>query len=116
MRMAKYVLPCFGQLDSENLERYYDCEINFNNTMVSVHETSGIEKFILAGLKLQRNSLSNWLTMTLRTRSILEQDYKEDVGDTVRAYIEHHLDELGETELNELIQPIKQKNKPVKTR
>lgn len=109
MRMAKYVLPCFGQLDSENLEEYYDCEINFNNTMVSVDLNFGDRKIDISRLEIAKKFIEQLADYDFKNKKYIEQDYKEDVGDTVRAYIEHHLDELGETELNELIDPSNKK-------
>lgn len=38
-----------------------------------------------------------------KNKKYIEQDYKDEDADTVREYIDHHLDELGETEISELI-------------
>lgn len=108
--MAKYVLPHFGQLDSENINEYYDCEINFNNTNVAIDLNFGDTKIDIGRLEIAKKFLEQMADYDFKNKKYIEQDYKDDDCDTVREYIDHHLEELGEDELSELID---QKNKKI---
>jgi hypothetical protein len=41
----------------------------------------------------------------LGNKKIIEKDYNDNTADTVKAYLEHHLEELGEDELEDLVEP-----------
>lgn len=107
--MAKYVLPSFGQLDSENLEEYYDCDIIFNNTQVSIDLNFGDCKIDISRLEIAKKFIEQIADYDYKNKKYIEQDYTDEDGDTVREYVEHHLDELGEDELSELIDPSNKK-------
>lgn len=101
--MATYKLPHFGQLDPVNLDEYYDVGIDFNGKEIQIdlnfeNKTIGIKRLDMVGRFLEKlNEFDE------KNKKYMEQDYKDEEGDTVRTYIEHHLQEIDKDELNELV-------------
>ena len=101
--MARYILPHFGQLDSENVDEYYDTTIKLHDSDIRVDlnfESSSIET---SRLEIARRFIEQIADFDYKNKKYIEQDFKDKDADTVKTYIEHHLDELGDDELNELI-------------
>ena len=101
--MSKYTLPHFGEIDTTKLEEYYDTEIEFNEEEISLDlnfEDESIDTNKLDAIKKMIESLSNY---DKQNKKFIEEDYKDEKQDTVRTYIEHHLEEIDEDELSEII-------------
>jgi len=101
--MAKYILPHFGQLDTDNLEEYYEASIVMNDTEIQIDlnfESNTVDTALLDTAKRFIEQLPDF---DFRNKKLIEQDFQDPSADTVKTYIEHHLDELGEDELDELI-------------
>lgn len=93
--MATYMLPHFGELNLKNLEDYYDVtidlngremeiDLNFENTEISANRMDIVKRFI-----------ENLSTYDKQNKVYIEKDYADEDNDTVRTYVEHHLEEIG---------------------
>ncbi|AZA80753.1 hypothetical protein C1637_11985 [Chryseobacterium lactis] len=101
--MTKYTLPHFGQVSTENLEEYYDVNIDFkgNEILLDLNfENSSIDTPKLDKVK---NFLENIEKFDKLNKTYIVEDYHDQDGDTVKYYIEHHLEEIDQDELSTLI-------------
>lgn len=101
--MSSVKLPYFGHIDPSALEEYYDAEVPYNDTEIIVDlnfETGTIDP---ARLDLVKNFIDNIRIHDINNKKLIAADYDDEQGDTVKEYIEHHLEELGEEELAGLV-------------
>ena len=101
--MANIKLPHFGNLDSDALEQYYDTNINFNSTQVQVDLNFGGETIAPEKLELAGRFIDNIRIHDINNRKRIEVDFNDEDGETVAAYIQHHLEELNSGDINVLI-------------
>ncbi len=101
--MANIKLPHFGNLDSDALEQYYDTNINFNSTQVQVDLNFGGETIAPEKLELAGRFIDNIRIHDINNRKRIEVDFNDEDGETVAAYIKHHLEELNPGDINVLI-------------
>lgn len=101
--MAEYTLPYFGQLSTDNVEEYYDVNIDFNGNEIQVD--LNFERESTDGTKLDqvKNYLENIEKFNRLAKSYILEDYHNEEGDTVKFYLEHHLEEVEQEELSTLI-------------
>ncbi|MFM2375108.1 MAG: hypothetical protein RLZZ165_205 [Bacteroidota bacterium] len=101
--MTQYTLPYFGALPTDHLESYYEIraelggkeiriDLNFENQTI---ETATMDKVKLLIEGIERLDAQN--------KIYILKDYKDENGDTVKTYLEHHLEEVDPEELSELI-------------
>ena len=99
--MSKYTLTNFGEIDTDNLEEYYDAEIFLNGRQIEMDITFD-EKSISVD-KLEK--INQWLTNIQKLDELgittIKDDFKN--GNNVKEYIEHHLDELDNDDIETLI-------------
>lgn len=98
--MANYSLPYFGDLDPKDLEEYYEVEIDFEGQELQIDlnfEDDSIDVKRLDVVKKFMENIPNW---DKKNKQYIEEDYASEEGDTVREYIEHHLEEIGKEELS----------------
>lgn len=101
--MAEYTLPYFGQLSTDNVEEYYDINIDFNGNEIQVDLNFESENTDGAKLDQVKNYLENIETFNRLAKSYILEDYHNEEGDTVKLYLEHHLEEVEQDELSTLI-------------
>jgi hypothetical protein len=101
--MEKYSLPYFGELDPGNLEEYYDVDINFNGQEISIDLNLGNSKIAVERFDLVKRFLENIEAFDKNNKIFIAQDYDDEGSDTVRTYVEHHLEEMDETDLSGLV-------------
>lgn len=101
--MAEYLLPYFGQLSTDNVEEYYDVNIDFNGNEIQVDLNFESKNTDAAKLDQVKNYLENIETYNKLAKSYLLEDYHNEEGDTVKFYLEHHLEEVEQDELSTLI-------------
>src|SRR6478736_6336491 len=103
--MSKYTLTNFGEIDAGDLEEYYDAEIIFNGRQIEVDITFDEKSIDLGKLK----KINDWLTNIQRLDELGLATIKEDFqsGNTVREYIEYHIDELDSDDLKNLFKQVK---------
>src|SRR5687767_3195285 len=101
--MPKYTLPHFGEIDTSNLEEYYDVEIEFNGTDVAIDLNFDEKSIDTKHLDNVNKIIKDLATYDSQNIKYIEADYKDKDADTVRTYIEHHLEEIDEAELLDVI-------------
>ncbi|CAN5877434.1 hypothetical protein BH11BAC4_BH11BAC4_17840 [soil metagenome] len=103
--MAFFSLPHFEKIDPEALAAYYDVNIHFNNTEIQIDLNFDNKSIAPARLETVKHFIENIRIHDLKNKEYIQQDYKDEDSDTVKFYLEQHLEELGETELASLIDP-----------
>jgi len=101
--MSKFEVPYFGQLNLESLKEYYSTETKFNNIEIQLDlnfENKAIESATMTAVK---NILENIAKLDQQNKVYINNDYNDEDGDTVRFYLEHHLEEVDKQELSTLI-------------
>lgn len=101
--MKEYTLPHFGQLSTENLEEYYTTNMDFNCNEVQVDLNFENKNIDPSQLKKVKNYLENIGKFDKLNKTYLHDDYNDKEGETVKFYVEHHLEEVEKEELSTLI-------------
>jgi len=101
--MSNFKLPHFGFIDPASLEEYYDVEIPFNDTEIQIDLNFNKKTIDPERLETVKQFIENIRIHDLANRKHMEADYNDEDGDTVKFYLENHLEELGKDELAELI-------------
>ena len=101
--MATIKLPHFGMLDAAALDEYYDADINFNNSTIQVDLNFDAKTIDIKRLEVVKHFIENIRIHDISNRKHILHDFDDEDGDTVRFYIEHHLEELATDDLNQLI-------------
>ncbi len=96
-------LPHFGPIDTNALDEYYDTEIDYNHIQVQLDLNFEGKTIDPQRIAVVKEFISNIRIHDINNKKYMEQDYADEDGDTVKFYLEHHLEELGENELAGLI-------------
>jgi hypothetical protein len=103
--MLTIKLPHFGVLDPRALNEYYDADVEFNGTEIQVDLNFERNTIDMEKLESVKRFIENIRIHDINNRKYIQQDFDDEEGDTVRFYIENHLEELATDDLNELIGP-----------
>jgi hypothetical protein len=101
--MTEYTLPHFGKLSIENLEEYYNVDIEFNGDEIQIDlnfEDKAIDTSTMDKVKI---FIENIDELDKLNKTYIYNDYNDEDGDTVKFYLEHHLDEISEEEISILV-------------
>jgi hypothetical protein len=101
--MPEYTLPHFGKIDTSNLKEYYNVKIAFNENDVRIDLNFDGKSIDTKHLDNVKKIIKDLETYDQQNVTYIEQDYKDKGTDTVRTYIEHHLEEIDEAELLDVI-------------
>ena len=101
--MANYSLKYFGQIDSTNLEEYYDVNINLNGEEIQIDLNFENKTIDTKQLDAVKNFIEKIADFDKKNKKYIEQDYSNDDCDTVKTYVEHHLEEIDKAELSGLV-------------
>jgi len=101
--MAAYTLPHFGNLQIDNLEEYYDFEMEFNGNKITVDLNFDTKTIDVLTMDKIKNVIENIDTFDKVNKTYIQDDYNDEEGDTVKFYLEHHLEEFSKEELATLI-------------
>ena len=101
--MTEYTLPHFGQLAIENLEEYYDVDIVFNGNEIQIDLNFENKAIDIATMDKVKNFIENIEKFDILNKNYILDDYNDEEGDTVKFYLEDHLEEIGKDELSTLI-------------
>ncbi|MBV8328017.1 DUF2004 domain-containing protein [Chryseobacterium sp.] len=101
--MKEYTLPHFGKLSTDNLEEYYDVYIDVNGNRIQID--LNFENGSIDALKLDKvkNYLDNIEKFDRFNKQYILEDYHDENGDTVKFYLEHHLEEFEKDHFSSLI-------------
>ena len=101
--MASIKLPHFGTLDAGSLEEYYDVDIDFNGLEIQIDLNFENNAIDVQRLETSKQFIENLRIHDLSNKKYIEDDFSNKAGDTVRFYLENHLEELGTDDLEGLI-------------
>ena len=101
--MAEYTLPHFGNLTLENLEEYYDVSIEFDGDEIEIDLNFEHKTIDTLTMNKVKNIIENIKMYDKLNKAHIEHDYNDENGDTVKFYLEHHLEEVEKEELSDLI-------------
>ncbi len=96
-------LPYFGQIDPTSLEEYYNVGIPFQDKEIQIDLNFDNKTIDPKRLDLVKHFIENIRIYDLNNKGYISNDYNNEEGDTVKSYLEHHLEELGQEELSKLI-------------
>lgn len=101
--MANFNLPHFGPLDPNDLEAYYDVEITFSGRPVEIDLNFYNKTIAPKMLETVQHFIDNIRIFDINNKGFILKDYNDKNGDTVKFYLQHHLEELGTAELAALL-------------
>jgi hypothetical protein len=101
--MANYSLPHLGEIDPANLDEYYDVEIDFNGQAIQLDLNFESNSIDSKRLDVAKRFIENIAAFDGQNKRYIEQDYADEDSDTVRTYIEHHLEEIEKSDLADLV-------------
>lgn len=101
--MTEYTLPYFGQLTIENLEKYYDVDIMFNDNEIQIDLNFENNAVDLATMDKVKNFIENIEKFDNLNKTYILDDYNDEEGDTVKFYLEELLEEVEKEELSTII-------------
>lgn len=110
--MTTFSLPHFGELDYTQLEEYYDVDITYHGQEVQLDLIFDGERIDPERLNIVKQFIINIAELDRKNKQYIKQDYTDRNCDTVRNYLEHHLEELDEDELAGLINAEDPKTNP----
>jgi len=113
--MATIKLPHFGILDSESLEEYYDADVDFNNSEIQIDLNFDSTKIDIKRLETAKQFIENLRIHDINNKKYIQNDFENKNGETVRFYIENHIEELAIDDLENLIgSNLKSSDQPVR--
>jgi hypothetical protein len=101
--MATFSLPHFGPIDPDDLDEYYDTTIPFGGNIIQVDLNFENKIIDLKRLETAKHFIDNIRIFDITNKGYIASDYNAADGDTVKVYLQHHLEELGTTELADLL-------------
>ena len=100
--MPNIKLPYYGILDSTSLDEYDDTETSFSETQIQIDLNFENKTIELKRLEIVKHFLENIRIHDINNRKHIQNDYEDEDADTVRTYIENHLEELPTDDLDRL--------------
>ncbi|MGH1335160.1 MAG: DUF2004 domain-containing protein [Aureispira sp.] len=92
----KYKLPHFEEIDLTQLDEYYNVEIEQKGLKIGIDlnfEKKEIEAQLFDEIK---KIIENIESEDSKNRIYITSDFKDENGDTVKEYLEFHIEELAE--------------------
>jgi hypothetical protein len=101
--MKNYSLPYFGGLDPNNLEEYYDVDIDLVGKKIQLDLNFENKKINTKLLDTVKHFIDNISDFDSINRQHIKQDYENGDYDTAREYVEYCIDECSKDELSDFI-------------
>lgn len=101
--MNSFKLPHFGILDPDSLNEYYEAEVDFNNTTIQVDLNFEGKSIVEERLDVLKQFIENIRIHDINNKKFIQKDFESSAEDSVRDYIQDHLDELPLDEIEDLI-------------
>ncbi|MFT3910351.1 MAG: DUF2004 domain-containing protein [Ferruginibacter sp.] len=96
-------LPYFGIIDASSLNEYYDTTFEFNGRQVNLDLNFDNGTIDIKRLETVNHFIENIRIHDLNNKKHIQNDFDDKTGDTVRSYIENHLEDIATDDLEELI-------------
>jgi len=101
--MPNIKLPHFGTLDSTALDEYYDVDIDFSGDEIQIDLNFETKTIAPERLETVKRFIENIRIHDLNNKKYIQNNFDDEDGDTVRTYLETHLEDLGTDDLDELV-------------
>lgn len=101
--MTEYTLPHFGKLSTGNLEEYYDIDIEFNGDEIQIDLNFEDKTIDTSTMDKVKNFIGNIDKFDKLNKTYILNDYSDEDRDTIKFYLEHHLEEISKDEISTLI-------------
>ncbi|WP_413511690.1 DUF2004 domain-containing protein [Myroides odoratus] len=100
--MAEYTLPYFGKLQTENLEEYYNVDIEFSGKEIQIDLNFENKTIDIVTFDKLKNFVENITIFDKQNQGYIKSDFDDEHGDTVKEYVTFHIDELGDDFLGQI--------------
>jgi hypothetical protein len=97
--MAKYKLPLFNELDTDDLDNLYEAESVLNGRSFKIDLSFDNGKASTVKLEAVEQLIVNIAAFDGKNKAYIAKDYADNTFGTVRTYVEHHLEELDKEQL-----------------
>jgi len=101
--MAKYLLPHFPTLDTSTLDEYYDVDIDFNGKKIQIDLNFERKSIDIKRMDKVKEFIEKLADYDKENKIYIDQDYKDKDCDTVKTYIDYHIEEIEKDDLSHLI-------------
>lgn len=101
--MSESTLPYFGKLQTDNLDEYYNVEIEFDGNTIQIDLNFENKTLEEARLNKVKSFIQNIEKFDKLNKTYILNDYNDEDGDTVKFYLEHHLEEVDKDKLSTII-------------
>lgn len=100
--MSNFTFPYFGDLDINNLENYYDLDIDLDGIEIQIDIHFNEKSIDIEKASVIKNFISNVSVYSIQNKILIEQLYHNKTKRAVRKYIKYHLTDLNEAEFFKL--------------
>jgi len=100
--MTEKTLPHFGKLEIENLEEYYNVDIEFNGKEIQIDLNFENKKINTVTFDKIKDFIENIAEFDRQNQGYIKSDFDDENEDTVKEYVTFHVEELG----NEFLEQI----------
>jgi hypothetical protein len=101
--MSEFTLPHFGQINLTSLDEYYEVVIEFNGNPVQIDLNFTNKTIDRPTMEIVKKFIEDIDTYDKLNKIYIDNDYNDEEGETVKLYLEHHLEEIDREELSKLI-------------
>lgn len=100
--MAEYTLPYFGKLQTENLEEYYNVDIEFSGKEIQIDLNFENKTIDIVTFDKLKNFVENITKFDKQNQGYIKSDFDDEHGDTIKEYVTFHIEELGDDFLGQI--------------
>ena len=100
--MTEKTLPHFGKLEIENLEEYYNVDIEFNGKEIQIDLNFENKTIDTATFDKINNFIENIEKFDKQNQDYIKNDFGDENGETVKEYVTFHVEELGNDFLEQI--------------
>lgn len=112
--MEENTLPHFGKIPTDNLEEYYVVDIDFKGNQIQIDLNFDSKTIDASTFEKIKKVIEDIEKFDKQNKKYILEDYNDDEGDTVKFYLEHHLNDVEKEELSALINFADTANEPEK--
>jgi hypothetical protein len=112
--MTKLTLPHFGQIDLTSLKDYYEADVKLSDSEIQVDLNFTDSTIDIQTMELVGKFINDIDKFDKQNKIHIKEDYDNEKGETVNLYLEHHLSEIDESELADLIDFDNEESEPKK--
>ncbi len=112
--MTEFTLPHFGEINLTSLKEYYDVDIEFRDGEIQIDLNFTDSTIDIQTMEIVKKFIDDIDKFDKQNKIYIDEDYNDEEGETVKSYMEHHLEEIEKSELSDLIDFDNEKIEPEK--